>query len=239
MLRRLVLFFYLLWLRISTMRSYAHAFALVLLLVLVWGTGYWTGQREYFALAQAVEQVGNRLGILWHDESPAVRLAVMEKDALLTAQTIKGIKEELYQKEREIADLTEEVYFYRSVVAPEDNLPAVDIFSLRLGRLDGDRAYWVDLVVRRTTDNTVVKGRVALFLRGWRDGEEQTLDASLALDNEGRLSFKYFQRLEGRLYLPERFNPEWVLVRVENKKLGNVEKTYRWSDLLPVAASHN
>ena len=76
---------------------------------------------------------------------------------------------------------------------------------------------------------------MSLFLRGRQDDEEKTLDASAVLDGEGRLSFKYFQRFNGNLKLPEGFEPWLLLVRVTSKKHGQVEKTYRWDELLAAA----
>jgi hypothetical protein len=46
-----------------------------------------------------------------------------------------------------------------------------------------------------------------------------------------RFSFKHFQRLEGRLHLPERFVPKRVIIKIElaNSKTKPLRESFAWS----------
>lgn len=241
MLRRIGLFFYLLWLRVPTPNRGAMAgFVILLALPMTWSVGYLIGHEDYNELAREVKRVSNRLGMLWPDQgldqgpdqSPLARLLVLEEYMALNEKMLSNIKESLYQKEREAEDLAEEVYFYRQVLAPEDKESKLEIFSMRIGRAIGEREYPISLIIRRTAEDNTVKGQTSLFIRGMQNGGEKTLDASSIFKNNGRISFKYFQRLEGSLHLPDGYEPRVLLVRVTSDKHGKSEKTYHWNDLL-------
>ena len=233
--RNVVLLFHLIALHVTTIwqRGPLMVLALLVALIVSWGSVYLFATWKHAELLNKIQQISHQLDLSWSNESPVEQLVILGNDALLAKQTAHKLKEHLRQQAREIESLKEEEYFYRSVIAPEDKTSQLEIFLARLGERVSLREYPIELVIRSSTGGAeIVQGSIALFLRGVQENKEKTLDVSAILDGQARMSFKYFQRFNTYLRIPEGFEPWSLVVRVTSKKRGQAEKIYRWGDLM-------
>jgi hypothetical protein len=84
-------------------------------------------------------------------------------------------------------------------------------------------------------NDTVTRGTVTVKVSGEQDGRAKTLSMDELTDRKDAsipFKLKHFQRLEGRLVLPENFRPRRASVAVtpRGKPKSRVEKTFDWPE---------
>ena len=166
------------------------------------------------------------------------RVAILERAAQVERQAYSHVDRTLRELQDQILDLKEELAFYRGIVARRGEVRGLAIQSFKVQR-DGDPGqYRYKLVLTRMEKNAkVLQGNVSLTVAGEQEGSFKRFTLS-DLSGQGqrdlKLSFRHFQRLEGRLNLPEGFIPHRVEVKVKTsgKKQTQVEKTFDWPRLV-------
>ena len=185
-------------------------------------------------------------------ELDAVHLASMERlyDASqltiqqLEAQVIesdlsRGVEEEAAQALKqdirllkdEVAALTEEVTFYKSLMAPSSLAKGLQIADFELTALEEPGRYRFHLLLTQVESRRdwvqgeaelEVEGRMADDATGTDGSESATVNGSKVLPlteiGEGdsyplKFRFRYFQDLTGIISLPRGFEPERIVVR--------------------------
>jgi hypothetical protein len=129
------------------------------------------------------------------------------------------VRANVVELETELADLKQNNTFYRSLMRPtgEDKGIVVDPPSVIQMRAAGEFKY--QLVVKQiVAKHKKVSGYLTLVLIGTQAGKPASLllkdISSDVADERIRLSFKYFQRIEGNMTLPEGFVPEEIELKV-------------------------
>jgi hypothetical protein len=164
-------------------------------------------------------------------------VARLTRSTQVELQAAEQTKQTLREKEMQILKLTEELVFYRSLLAPEKAKVGVEIrdFSLRSA---GKGEYYYDfLLTQSNRTKKVAKGKVNVTIDGKRNGEMHRIeifDIEAATGDAIEYSFKYFQRLNGAFELPEDFTPKKILVEVEpaSKSKQPIQKSYSWNELI-------
>jgi len=148
------------------------------------------------------------------------------------------VRTELEKREEELLSLKEELAFYRSIVSPSAMRPGLHIQSLQLEKSEAKGEYRYKLVLTLVRGKRVAKGKVTMELNGLRNGKPEKLSVS-GKDADLAFSFRYFQRLEGKLTLPEGFEPEQVSVSVlpKSQKMEPVDKVFDWKVLSDLGVS--
>lgn len=164
-------------------------------------------------------------------------VARLTRSTQVELQAAEQIKQTLREKELEILKLTEEVVFYRSLLAPEKINAGVEVRDFNL-RAAGQSEYYYDFLLTQTSGSKkVAKGKVNLRIDGKRDGEMhriELLDIASATGDAMNYSFKYFQRLNGAFELPNNFQPKNLLVVVKPKAKSKepIQISYSWNELI-------
>ena len=225
-------------------RPWLMQFALLLLLAFVVGEGWWMfelgkthGRTDLVKLRKEVRQ--QRRGLMDLGEQNAdCRQTVAnlgqgkEIDQLAYAEVERNLRD----FNAEMADLKEEVAFYRNIVAPASNDRGLKIQSFTLEKIPQERSYRYKIVLIQVMPNQTVKGNVELKLAGMtQEGTEKNLSLRhVSKSNNIVFKFKYFQNLEGQLTFPQDFKPNTVTVEV-NAQGGdskNLSKTFEWQGLM-------
>ncbi|GAA5315703.1 MAG: hypothetical protein AseanaTS_09080 [Candidatus Pelagadaptatus aseana] len=145
------------------------------------------------------------------------------------------VRAEVIELKAQIAALKEDISFYRGLMSPTDNKSGLTIGSLNVISTGVARHYEYKLVVQQlATNHKMLNGYLTFEIFG-RQGEQlMTLPLKDVSDKVSydriKLRFKYFQTLEGRLILPEGFEPERI--ELTARSLGDksvvVEKKFGW-----------
>ncbi|WP_444923534.1 DUF6776 family protein [Microbulbifer sp. DLAB2-AF] len=213
----------------------------VTLLVLVTAAGsYFAGQYhlrknldektlEYTRVLEKLEALNSE------NEELRLRAATAEQSLVIGEQASEAVRTELVQKESQIAELKQEISFYRGVMAPAEGGEGVSIGRFILSQTADAHSYQYKLQVQQSAARrNVIKGAATFTVVGRQDGEPMRYalkDLSEQVDTESiPLRFKYFQNIEGELSLPEGFIPEGVELSLKSSgRTGfNIEQRYGW-----------
>ncbi|BFM10274.1 hypothetical protein R50072_04270 [Simiduia litorea] len=147
----------------------------------------------------------------------------------------EDVRNEVIALKAKIAELEEDIGFYRGLMSPSAESKGLTIGSLNVISTGVARHFNYKLVLQQLTSNhQLLTGSVTFTIVG-RQGE---LPMRLALkdvsssvnDINIRLGFKYFQNVEGELVLPEGFEPNSIeiVAKVRGSSSTAIEKKFGW-----------
>jgi hypothetical protein len=213
--------------------------ALVAVVLAAVAFGYWLGirtaavDRDYLDALERIKASQDSTVAQLNSELVDARLGQsVDQQA---AQALRGLVSELRS---EVAELQEEVTFYKSLMAPSTLTKGLQIADLQLfGADDGSEFAYQLLLTQAQVRRDWVQGRVALSVRGVGTEEGTVSERLLSfadLDEDGsyplKFKFRYFQNLTGRIRLPDGFRPDEVLVTVTPAGRGaeSLERRFAW-----------
>ncbi len=168
------------------------------------------------------------------DEKIALRdqLALVKRSTQVDSQAYLQVKENLKALQQEILELREEVGFYRGIVAPKESSSGLRIDRLEITKAAGERLFHFNLVLTQVLKNhRNVRGTVKLLVEGVQNGRPKTLKMQKITASKKKyleFKFKYFQKFEGDLLIPEGFSPRQVKVVVSARKRKKVHGSFDW-----------
>lgn len=162
--------------------------------------------------------------------------AKSQSDLQIKRQAYDEIAHALQNTSAEIASLRENIRFYESVIEGGDSGQGLQLkkFSMQAGENAGEYHYRV-IIINNDYSKKKSRGKLQIGLEGLQQGELVQIggrgDKTSQTQN---LSFKYLQRIEGKLVVPSGFEPLRLLVTVKltGSKVVEKEKWYDWKSLL-------
>ena len=158
------------------------------------------------------------------------RSSVVDQRATEEVQsTIKGLRDR-------VAQLEQDVFYYRQVVAEKTEDTGLIVGQMDINGMRELNRFRYKIVMRQqdADGDTFLTGHVNVNLVG-KQGEEQVILALRDISDEQdrldiRLSFKYFQNIEGELVFPAGFEPERVqIAAVETAPIEkNIDQAFSW-----------
>lgn len=193
-------------------------------------------------LAQEVEQADRQelqssLAEVRTENSDLRRqIAILERSSQMDQRANAEVQATLSGLRQRVAQLEEEIVYYRGVVAEETEDTGLIIGQFDLSATAEPRRYRYKLVMRQqdADGDTFLTGHANVNLVGSNTEGQVILPLRDVSENESqldiRLRFKYFQNIEGELALPEGFNPERVqiaAVSIEPVEK-NINQNFSW-----------
>ena len=182
-------------------------------------------------LEQTIAEFQNEMAKLQSNNTALERNNHIEKDAN------RQVKETIVKLQDEILRLNEEVTFYRSIVSPEKSKRRLYIQDLQFVRkADGVFDYKIT-VTQRGNNTRVVRGIMRIVFDGQKDGQSQSIKIEKMMTsrdkNKFKLGFKYFQRFQGTVKIPEGFTPSTLRIQVvpNSSRLVRIDKTVDWASV--------
>lgn len=155
-----------------------------------------------------------------------------DRELQINQQAFEDISETLLTTSHEIADLKEDLRFYESVIQTEGQGQGLQIRALSISATERPDRYGYSLiVVNGSYGKKKKKGAVKIDLHGINKGKAEMISVK---NEKGKSSiplyFKYFQKLDGILELPDHFQPRRIKVSVKMRgtKSDKVDKWYDW-----------
>lgn len=209
---------------------------LLLTVLAFWAGGHWLRDQhdrqsaDYKQLQQQFAELRQQ----WEQVSQSE--ADLSVGAQVDREAVELIREVVRDQSQEIADLREEIAFYKSLMAPSDLERGLSVRDLTLLQgADSGRVFYKLVVQQLALKHNLLKGSVAITVTGLLAGEERSYSlASLSgqlADNSIKLRFKYFQTIEGELQLPADFEPQRVDVVAQSDAPSamRIEKRFNWA----------
>lgn len=145
------------------------------------------------------------------------------------------VRAEVVQLKEQLNELEEKNSFYLSVMRPEPGSKGLVVDSPLITSADAPGVYKYNLVIKQiVTKHRKVSGYLEFEILGNQGDALVRLalkDVSKTVNTERiKLSFKYFQRIEGEMALPEGFVPKRLEIKVVAQKPSSVtiDKKFGW-----------
>ena len=162
--------------------------------------------------------------------------AKSSRDLQIKRQAYDEVAQTLASSSREIASLRENIRFYESIIEGDGNKQGLQIktVSLQSDGTVGNYRYRV-IIVNSDYGKQKSKGELLIEVEGLMEGDLKTIKvATGSAGKDAQLLFKYFQRVDGLLTIPDGFLPQrlHITARLSGKKTEKKEKWYNWNILL-------
>ncbi|MFK7913714.1 MAG: DUF6776 family protein [Pseudomonadales bacterium] len=166
------------------------------------------------------------------------RIAILNRDLIdarlaydVDSQALNALRIDLQESRTEMARLSEEVTFYRSLMAPNAVAKGLQIARFETQPLaSGTRSYHL-LLTQIASRRTWLSGKARVEISGRTATGERVLPLTdfTSLDEYPlRFRFRYFQDLRGELRMPDGFTPSQVTVTVERSGKKPLTRTFPW-----------
>jgi len=163
------------------------------------------------------------------------QVAVLKRSSEIDRRASREVRDEFAALREQVMEQREELEFYRGIVSPGDAAPGLRIqrFQLEPAGEKGNFSFSLTLTQVKRNDR-YVRGVVEMEVEGVEDGSPRVLVFSkLAADNSKPLSFKfrYFQNLEGVIWIPPQFTPQRIRIMLKPKGKGQpagIDETMDW-----------
>ena len=184
-----------------------------------WGYAYYTTVlTQQGEQAEKHELSAQLTDLRQENEALKRQIAILDRSSAVDRQTGAELQETLTALRQRVAQLEEDVLFYRQVVEEETEETGLVIGQLDIDATRSPDRYRYKLVMRQqdADGDTYLTGHVNFNLVGQLQDQQVILplrDLSEFEDElDIRLRFKYFQNIEGELALPEGFQPDRIQI---------------------------
>jgi cell division protein FtsB len=224
--------------RVHNPRRWRIAIALSVALVLLLGFGVFElGRRAggYFSLEagrerSAMEAELARLSA--ENQSLKEEVARLQTTLDVDVEAQRRLRESLQATEAEVAELNEDLAFYRRIMSPPDGKGGLRVQAFEVAREgEGDRYRLKLVLVQARQQERKAQGQVSVQLEGSRAGEVETLELADLAAEPPSFDFLYFQDIVLEVTLPEDFAAETaqVVLTPRGKGATPVTASFPWS----------
>ncbi|MCU7905844.1 MAG: hypothetical protein KZQ76_08290 [Candidatus Thiodiazotropha sp. (ex Epidulcina cf. delphinae)] len=214
---------------------------LLLLLMVVVGVGMaWVTYRQGGnGIAQGFASLqsggGDRVKALEQERNEWRReLAMVTQAAEVDKEALLAIRDQIKSIQDERLKMEEELTFLRGIVSTSSKKQVLRVQNFKLDSGLEERQYVYRFSVSQVINSgMVVKGRIELTIQGLQDGQAKALRLEHLSEEKissHKMRFRYFQKVEGKLNLPDGFQPATITIDVKpsSAKLAPVSESYDW-----------
>lgn len=167
-------------------------------------------------------------------EQAQQRVATLGRSDQISRDANRDLQGTLAERDEEIAGLRADVAFYERLVGATAQRRGLTVHAIRMQPQNGTAWHFASTLTQNLNRGGTSAGRVTLSVEGTRNGRLQRLDWAALRQQENApgidYSFKYFQQVEGDVFLPEDFTPVRVTVRLTPRSGAAVEESFTWAD---------
>ena len=159
-----------------------------------------------------------------------VALARAQRTLQMDQSAYQELDRALKASADEIVELREELNFYRNIISPVDKKAGLRIQSLAIEPIGNTNEYRYKLVlIQALKHDRSIRGKAQLEISGMQGGQDTVMKFPRSSEGPIKVSFKYFQDIQGKFELPKDFKPRQVKVTViPVRGRQGVEEVYSW-----------
>jgi hypothetical protein len=206
----------------------------LLLLYVIYEWGRFAGGYSKFAEVQRRRELTAQIDTL-QQENEKLRgdIAKAELARNVDNKSYGVVEKNLEDLQAQVLKQREELTFYRGIVSPEDGIGGLRIQGFQVQSGGAPRHYRLLLVLQQSMrEDAVVSGSVNIQIEGVRANRPEQLGLTQLGDSARAdglpFKFRYFQKFEHAVVLPEGFEPRAVNVEVRSTRLAPVRESYPW-----------
>ena len=198
--------------------------------------GYWWGTTDARDAGATIERLsGERIALaakLQELEAAAERYRLASSVDSQAGETLRQTVGEL---EGRVSELSEEVRFYKRLMAPSELERGLQIAELTLEEtMEPDELAYDLLLTQAARRRDWVQGKVNVDVLGKRQKEDVVLSLTDLADVDGyplKFRFRYFQDFTGKIRLPDDFTPVSVVVTAVRDNGKDIQRTFQWRQI--------
>lgn len=158
------------------------------------------------------------------------KLAQAQRSVQMNDTAFQELDRSLKSSAQEIVKLREELNFYRNIISPADKKSGLRIQNLSIEPTETANKYRYKLVlIQALKHEHTIDGSASLEIVGVQGGQDSVVSIPGSGGDAIKVSFKYFQDIEGQFELPKNFKPRRVKVNVKPTRGAQaVEESYAW-----------
>ena len=164
----------------------------------------------------------------------AQRVATLERSDQVSRAANSKLQSTLAEREEQIAQLKADVDFYERLVGATGQRHGLSVHALQLHRQPGGAWHFSAVLTQNLDRAAVSTGTLTLSIEGSRQGKLETLDWPTLRQQANAAgapySFRYFQQVDGDVFLPAGFTPARINVRLQPRGGAVVEHAVTWAE---------
>lgn len=168
------------------------------------------------------------------------RVATLARSDQVSRQANARLQSTLAEREEQIAQLKADVDFYERLVGATGQRHGLSVHALRMTRQQPGAWHFAAVLTQNLDRGGISSGRLTLAIEGSRQGRLQRLDWATLRQQPNApgvpYSFRYFQEVEGDVFVPAGFVPVRVIARLQPAGGAAVEHAVTWADATSPAA---
>lgn len=162
------------------------------------------------------------------------RVATLGRSDQISRDANRDLQGTLAERDEEIAGLRADVAFYERLVGATAQRRGLTVHAIRMQRQNDTAWHFASTLTQTLNRGAVSAGEITVAVEGTRAGRLQTLDWDTLRQQPDApavaYSFKYFQQVEGDVFLPAGFTPVRVTVRLVPQSGATVEESFTWAE---------
>lgn len=175
-------------------------------------------------------------------EALAQQVSMLTRSDQVSRQANARVQATLAEREEQIAQLRADVDFYERLVGATSQRRGLSVHALRLAQQPGGAWHFNAVLTQNLNREATSAGRLTLAVEGTQAGRLRTLDWATLRQSAGApgvdYSFRYFQEIEGDIFLPAGFTPVRVVARLQPRGGAAVEHSLTWAEATAAPAAN-
>jgi len=196
-----------------------------------WGR-YDAGHNQLATALERRELLGRVESLEMANDELRARITAADTARDVDRQSYADVERTLGELQAQVLRQSEELTFYRGIVAPADGIGGLRIQRFEILPGGSDRHFRLRLVlIQSMRQEAIVSGTVVIDLQGALNESPVQIplaDAGGPANGQLPFSFRYFQSLEQDVTLPEGFAPLAVNVEVRSPRQPVVRQSFSW-----------
>ncbi len=165
-------------------------------------------------------------------------LSIATKRSEVDRLAVEKMRQQVADLRAEIANQQEDIAFYQNVMAGKKTKQSLKVEKIAVeNALEPSRFRYQVVLAQVGKKHPWIKGNARVYVVGLNEGKKASFSLNHlneTMDQEViPFRFRYFQKLEGELQIPDGFEPEYMQVRLqsEGRSPQVVEGQFSWSDI--------
>ncbi|GAB3380708.1 DUF6776 family protein [Lysobacter fragariae] len=162
------------------------------------------------------------------------RIATLTRSDQISRDANRDVQGALADRDEEIAGLRADVAFYERLVGATAQRRGLSVHAMKLQAQQGPAWHFTTTLTQNLNRGAVSDGTLSLTVEGTRAGKLQKLswnDLRQQPSAQGvGYSFKYFQQVEGDVFLPEGLTPVKVTVHLQPSGGSAIDQSFTWAE---------
>jgi hypothetical protein len=197
--------------------------------------GAWGAWQVFAPVSGDPRSQGREISRLQDDlEQQRQRVATLTRSDQISRDANRDLQGAIADRDEEIAGLRADVAFYERLVGATAQRRGLSVHALRVQPQEGPAWHFATTLTQNLNRGAVSDGTLTLAVEGTRDGRLQKLawgDLRQQPNAPGvPYSFKYFQQVDGDVFLPQGMTPVKITVRLQPRAGAAIEQSFTWAE---------